>query len=112
MLNVLSRSERIRAINDECRKTFTGCAIVVTAAVADLALDVRAGVLAAVRAFDKFDSDNDPHHEHDCAFFEHEGQRYFWKFDYYGLDMRTGSDDPADIEKTQRVLTIGFDSDW
>jgi protein gp37 len=34
------------------------------------------------------------------------GQKWFWKFDYYGLDIRSGSDDPTDIDKTHRVLTI------
>jgi hypothetical protein len=31
--------------------------------------------------------DNDPHGEHDFGAFEHEGQRIFWKIDYYAPDM-------------------------
>jgi len=27
---------------------------------------MKARVLSAVRAFDSFDDENDPHHEHDC----------------------------------------------
>ena len=56
--------------------------------------------------FDKFDSDNDPHREHDFGSFEIDGETYFFKIDYYALDMDGGSEDPADPEKTTRVLTI------
>ena len=50
--------------------------------------------------------DNDPHGEHDFGSFEIEGETYFFKLDYYSLDMDGGSEDPADPEKTTRVLTI------
>src|ERR1700730_820644 len=50
-----------------------------------------------------FDVDNDPRHEHDMAFFELDGERYFCKFDYYAPDMQHGADDPSDIEKTMRL---------
>ena len=58
--------------------------------------------LSAVREFDKFDAGNDPHHEHDFGAIDLHGQKWFWKFDYYASDMRRGSDDPADIGKTQQ----------
>ena len=53
-----------------------------------------------------FTTDNDPHREHDFGSFEIEGETYFFKIDYYALDMDGGSEDPADPEKTTRVLTI------
>jgi hypothetical protein len=36
----------------------------------------------------------------------HPGETYFFKIDYYLLDVRGGSEDPADPGKTVRVLTI------
>jgi hypothetical protein len=109
---VKTKGDAIRQINDRCRQTFTGCMIVVTAAVAELEAELKARVLQRVRAFDKFGADNDPHHEHDMAFFDEGGERFFFKFDYYAPDMEHGSDDPANMEKTRRVLTIGFAADY
>ena len=54
----------------------------------------------------RFSEDNDPHGEHDFGSFEVDGENYFFKLDYYSPDMEGGSEDPADPEKTTRVLTI------
>lgn len=100
------RHVRIRTINDRCRQHFLGCAITVTVAVQELEAVERAQLLQAVRDFEAFDPDNDPHHEHDFGAIELHDHTWFWKFDYYSNDMRTGSDDPADTGKTRRVLTV------
>ena len=60
----------------------------------------------AIRSFDDFSSDNDPYGEHDFGALDFEGARVFWKLDYYSPDMMHGSEDPTDIDKTVRVLTI------
>jgi hypothetical protein len=59
-----------------------------------------------VRTFDRFDRDNDPHGEHDFGNFDIADQRFFFKVDYYNLEMDGGSEDPADPAKTTRVLTV------
>ena len=102
----LSKSDRIRVLNDNFRSTFVGGRVVMTAGVNALPLVTKARVILAVQSFDKFTEDNDPHREHDFGSFEIEGETYFFKIDYYALDMDGGSEDPADPEKTTRVLTI------
>jgi Protein of unknown function (DUF3768) len=100
------KSDRIRLLNDNFRATLVGGRMVMTAGVNALPVDTKARVLLAVQSFDTFTEDNDPHHEHDFGSFEIEGETYFFKLDYYAPDMDGGSEDPADPEKTARVLTI------
>jgi hypothetical protein len=99
-------ADRIRLLNDNFRTTFIGGQVVMTRGVAEFPLDKKARVVLAVQSFDKFTEDNDPHREHDFGSFDIEGEIYFFKIDYYALDMDGGSEDPADPEKTARVLTI------
>ena len=56
--------------------------------------------------FDRFDEDNDPYGEHDFGALEVEGERLFFKIDYYDHDLSAHSPDPADPSVTKRLLTI------
>lgn len=98
---------RIRELNDLLRATFTGGKVVVTAAVAQLDEQTRDKVLNAARTFNAFTRHNDPHGEHDCFFFQVDGERFFAKVDCYDLSMEYGSEDPTNPDVTTRVLTIG-----
>lgn len=60
----------------------------------------------AIRSFDDFSEDNDPYGEHDFGALDFQGSKIFWKLDYYAPGMMQGSEDPADVEKTIRVLTV------
>jgi hypothetical protein len=97
---------RVRVLNDNFRSTFIGGQVVMTQGVSDLPIGTKARVLLAVQSFGELSADNDPHREHDFGSFEVEGEKYFWKIDYYTLAMDGSSEDPADPEKTMRVLTI------
>jgi hypothetical protein len=102
---------RIRDLNDAFRKGEQPDLgrIVITSGVRDLVAAWPLGELGlyeAVRRFDDFNEDNDPHGEHDFGAFEHAGERCFWKLDYYDSSLEYGSEDPADPAKTTRVLTI------
>lgn len=105
-------SKIIRDLNDTLRSSFAGGEIYMTASVAALADGRRESVLEAARTFCDFDRDNDPHGEHDMAFFEVAGARYFFKIDYYDLEKTYGSENPADPAVTCRVLTIGAAADY
>lgn len=99
-------TDRIRALNDAFRSTFSGGRVLLSAGVAELPACVRAEALHQVASFQDFTPDNDPHGEHDFGSFELVGRRFFWKIDYYDAEYRYGSEDPADPTKTTRALTL------
>ena len=99
-------AEKIRALNDRFRTTMTGGRVLMTAGVDTLPSDVKAMAIRRVATFSDFNADNDPHGEHDFGSFELAGRTIFFKLDYYDAAMEFGSDDPADPNKTTRVLTI------
>ena len=108
----LTNSRRIRVLNDNFRVTFLGGRIVMTATVSELPIVVKAQAFLKVQRFSDFNGDNDPHDEHDFGSFEVAGETFFWKIDYYDERCEFGSEDPADPEKTTRVLTIMFADEY
>lgn len=97
---------RIRFLNDLLRSTGAGGRIFLTQGIATLSAREQADIAWKVRTFDAFTKGNDPRKEHDFGDFTHNGQKIFWKIDYYDPSMEFGSEDPSDDEKTVRVLTI------
>lgn len=65
-----------------------------------------------VAQFDDFNDANDLHGEYDFGAFEFHGERIFWKVDAYDKDYALGSDDPSDLSRTRRVLTIMLAEEW
>jgi hypothetical protein len=99
-------TDKIRALNDRARQSFTGCRVLITRGIAALGEDIVAEILAKVRSYDSFTADNDPYGEHDFGSFHCSEVQVFWKWDYYGLDLQIHSPDPADETVTARVLTV------
>jgi hypothetical protein len=101
-----ARSLLIASLNDAYRRSLIGTTgqTVMTRAVANLPADTVARILEAVRTFSAFTKDNDPYHEHDFGQVVVDGDRFFFKFDYYdSAAMEFGAEDPA---VCYRVLTI------
>src|SRR5229473_4995459 len=84
---ITTKTERIRELNDSLRRTFTGGRVVMTASVQSLPADTVALALSKMRAFNDFTPDNDPYGEHDFGSFEVARERFFFKIDYFALDM-------------------------
>ena len=99
-------AERVRALNDELRKTGAGGKTYLTPGIIAKGSDFIAKATAAVRAFSDFTDDNDPWQEHDCATLDVDGESVMFKIDYYDENMEYGSPDPADPNVTRRVLTL------
>jgi hypothetical protein len=79
----------------------------VTAGVAALRIEAQAEILNRVRNFSDFKPANDPYREHDFGGIELGGEEVFWKIDYYAdADIEYGAEDPADPNRSFRVLTI------
>ncbi len=87
--------------------------LVLTRGITDLGVDVATDTIERVAHFDTFTEDDDPHGEHDFGSFDLDnGTKIFWKIDYYArrsdgrAEWNFGSDDPHDLNKTARLLTI------
>jgi hypothetical protein len=96
----------IRTLNDRLRQSLRGGMLVMTAGVIALGQERQLKILEAVALFDRFDEDNDPYGEHDFGALEIEGERLFFKIDYYHQSLSAHSPDPADETVTKRVLTV------
>lgn len=102
----MSSDPRIATLNDRFRRSFVGGRVMMTIGVSSLPEVQQLQAIKAMQTFSEFDDDNDPHGEHDFGKLEIEGRRFFWKIDYYNRQLTAGSEDPADPNRTTRVLTL------
>lgn len=101
--------EKIAKLNDAWRISGP---MMITRGLQSFGAEFVDQAINAVRTYDDFNPDNDPHGERDFGSFELEGQKLFWKIDYFAKpeageeSHRWGSEDPADSSKTDRVTTV------
>lgn len=101
-----NRTAKIAILNDVLRETCIGGTLIFTSGVQRLGPVFLARVLTALKLYDDFGEDNDPHGEHDFGKLIVSGEELFWKIDYYDQNLEFGSDDPANAYLTRRVLTV------
>ena len=106
MENASDRAAQIAALNDRLRRTFTGGEVYLTAGVRALAADGSLQPLLEAVQTHVPQAGDDPYGERDFGSLAYAGTTIFWKIDYYDLDRRCLSPDPADAAVTCRVLTI------
>ena len=102
-------TNKIAELNDNLRQNLFNPGkdkVILTQGVSNLPFDEQLRILLKVKLFNNFNEGNDPYKQHDFSRIEHLGINYFWKIDYYNLDMDAGSDDPSNPDITTRVLTI------
>ena len=97
---------RIRALNDELRRRLIGGMAVLTPGVAALGQEAVARIIKTIEVYDDFCHANDPHEEHDFGAFDADGNRIFFKIDYFDETLTVHSPDPSDPAVTKRVITI------
>ncbi|AXG70585.1 hypothetical protein KORDIASMS9_02825 [Kordia sp. SMS9] len=78
----------------------------ITPGISEMPILEQFKITMAVRNFNNFNKDNDPYGEHDMGSFKHNAESIFWKIDCYDLNYEYGSEDPSDLSKTRRVLTV------
>ena len=104
--SLTQKTTRIRELNDALRRTLQGGRIMMTRGVEALGLMIVSQLIDHLRTYDRFEEGNDPYGEHDFGAFDHDGNKFFWKIDYYSPSLDAGSEDPSDPSKTVRVLTL------
>lgn len=108
-----SRRDQLRRLNDQWRCFGIGRgSLMLTAGVQESGAEFVSAAVSAVRAFDAFTRDNDLHGEHDFGAFTLQGERLFFKIDYYDLALEGHSPDPGNATVTHRVLTVMFASEY
>lgn len=110
-------ASRIAALNDAFRTgdPHVPGQRVLTAGVVELLKRTETHADKVVRLvvdFNDFTEANDPQGEHDFGQFKFLGETWFWKIDAYDKDYQMGSEDPADLAITNRVLTIMLAEEW
>lgn len=97
---------KIQVLNDRFRRTFIGGQVLMTSGVSSLPQSELITLMNLVRTFNAFNGNNDPYGEHDFGKIDLNGTAYFWKIDYYDVDLECLSPDPTDETVTRRVLTV------
>ena len=97
-----AKTDKIRELNDQLRQNFAGGTAVMTPGIAALGAEAVARIVKTVAVFDDFCHANDP----DFGAFDADGQRVFFKIDYFDESLSYHSPDPADPSVTKRVITI------
>lgn len=96
----------IATLNDTFRKTFTGGQVLLTAGIDSISSEDKANIVSLVQNFDNFTPDNNPYSENDFGSFDYKDEKILWKIDYYDLNNQYMSENPANPDITNRVLTI------
>lgn len=112
---VVFPTPQMRAIvelNDRFRQTHAGGRVFITRGIQSLGPDSLRSIMQKVSEFDQFSPANDPYGEHDFGSFEHDGEKVFWKIDYFDPQLTNGSADPSDPKQTSRVLTVMLASEY
>jgi Protein of unknown function (DUF3768) len=111
-MSLSTTTGKVALLNDEFRRRFSGGRVLITASVDALPSMVKAAALHQVASFEDFSENNDPRGEHDFGSFELCNRKFFWKIDYYDKSCEFGSEDPADPDKTTRVLILMLAEDY
>ncbi|MDE4140959.1 DUF3768 domain-containing protein [Phaeobacter gallaeciensis] len=107
-----TNSAKIRELNDRFRRFEVMGAHMATPSIMDMGPEAVQKIMTGVATFDGFTNDHDPFGEHDFGACRYDGQRIFWKIDYYNRDLSGGSENPANPQLTTRVMKVFLASEF
>lgn len=102
----------IAVLNYKFRRSFIGGEVLLSVGISAMSSEYKANIISYVKNFDNFNEDNDPYGEHDFFSIDYKGNKIFAKIDYYDLNYKFMSENPANPDITNRVLTIMLADDW
>lgn len=108
MVKPAHKRAKIIELNDQLRMTFKGGRVQITPAVSTLDPQLRGRALSVLTRYNKF-ADGE---EHNWGVFIFAGYSFEWRIEYRSNDGTGVSPDPADAEKTVRVLTLYAAGDY
>ena len=98
----MTKRSKIIELNDQFRTTFKGGRVQMTPDFYGLDPRLRGRALCVMSRYKSFDEDS----EHDRGVFIFAGYSFEWHIEYRSRDGTGVSPDPADPDKTLRVLTL------
>ena len=102
----------IATLNDNFRKSFIGGQVLLTAGIAAMSSEDKANIISMVQNFNDFTEDNNVYGERDFGSFDYKGEKILWKIDYYDLNNQYHSENPANPDINNRILTIMTVFEW
>ena len=102
----------IATLNDKFRRSFINGEVLLSAGIAAMSSEDKANIVALVQNFNDFTPDNNPYSENDFGSFDYKGEKILWKIDYYDLNNQYHSENPANPDITNRILTIMTVFEW
>jgi hypothetical protein len=90
------RTQRIRDLNNQFRKSIARGMYVRSPGISDLGEEAVDRIVKAVAALEAIYPTDHPHEEHALGTFEAEGRTMVFKIYYFDADLKCQSPDPAD----------------
>ena len=102
----------IATLNDKFRRSFINGEVLLSAGIAAMSSEDKANIVSMVQNFNDFTEDNNVYGERDFGSFDYKGEKILWKIDYYDLNNQYHSENPANPDITNRILTIMTVFEW
>jgi len=103
---------RIRMLNDHLRRTGTGGRVLITASLQAMGPVAVADILREIASYNGFSPDGEPQCKRDFGAVTYQGQKVFFKIEYYAADKSGRLQNIADPKLTKRVMTVFTSADY